>query len=105
MNKENFNVIRVAICIAAISMCMTDTVSAQRISTAAQSFQTEAVGVKEAVKTGLMAIAFICAAIGAVGALSKSNVDGEQASKSFVKWFVAAGLFGIAWAAMATIFV
>lgn len=78
--------------------------SANGIEQAAQRFSTTASTVKSNVQIGLLAIAFICAAIGLVGALSKTNVEGEQASKNFIKWFVAAGLFGLSWTLMATIF-
>jgi len=76
----------------------------QGIESAASKFSATATAVKNNVQTGLLAIAFICAGIGLVSALSKTNVEGEQASKNFVKWFVAAGFFGICWTLMATIF-
>jgi len=76
----------------------------QGIENAASKFSSTATVVKNNVQTGLLAIAFICAGIGLVGALSKTNVEGEQASKNFIKWFVAAGFFGICWTLMATLF-
>jgi len=76
----------------------------QGIESAASKFSSTATVVKNNVQTGLLAIAFICAGIGLVGALSKTNVEGEQASKNFIKWFVAAGFFGICWTLLATIF-
>lgn len=74
------------------------------IESAAQKFSSVATTVKGSVQTGLLAIAFICGAIGLVTALSKTNVEGEQASKNFIKWFVAAGFFGLCWGMMSLIF-
>jgi len=74
------------------------------ITNAASQFSSTATTVKASVKTGCLAIAVICGAIGLVGALSKSTVEGEQASKTFIKWFVAAGFFALAWGVMETLF-
>lgn len=78
--------------------------NASGIESAAQQFSSTANTVKSYFQTGLLAVAIICASIGLVGALGKTNVEGEQASKNFIKWFIGAALFGIGWGLMATIF-
>ncbi|MGB4776494.1 MAG: hypothetical protein WBP45_15055 [Daejeonella sp.] len=74
------------------------------ISEAGQKFASTADGLKSNVQKGLLALAFICAAIGLVSVLSKSNVENENAAKHYIKWFTGAGLFALAWALMTTIF-
>nr|WP_315419550.1 hypothetical protein [uncultured Pedobacter sp.] len=74
------------------------------IEKAAQDFTTSAGNVKNYLEKGFMTLAFLAAAVGLITALNKANVEGENASKHYIKWFVAAGIFALAWAAMKTIF-
>lgn len=74
------------------------------IEKAAQDFTTSTNNVKNYLEKGFMGLAFLAAAVGLITALNKANVEGENASKHYIKWFVAAGIFALAWAAMKTIF-
>jgi len=78
--------------------------SAQDLASATNSISATLTTVMATVKTICLVLAGGTAAWGLVQALGKASSESRDGHNHFVRWFVAAGGFGLAWVALGVIF-
>jgi|GEM_PF-6022708 len=78
--------------------------TAQDLSSATSQISSTLISVMATVKTICLVLAGGTAAWGLVQALGRASSESRDGHNHFVRWFVAAGGFGLAWVALGVIF-
>jgi len=88
----------------AVLLITSSVVKADGLTDAAAGINNSLVSVMSIVKSICLVLAGGTAAWGLVQVLGKATSEDRQSHSHFVRWFVAAGAFGLAWTALGLIF-
>ncbi|MEC3881828.1 hypothetical protein [Parapedobacter sp. 10938] len=103
MKSKNDQIVKIAVGVFAACFLMYGDAFAQ-LSDAADRIEQEVSSVTSTAKSICGGIALVAGVIGLVMAAGKSNVEGEQASKQYIKWLVGAGFFAVCFACLELFF-
>jgi len=104
MKSKNEQILRIGIGVLVACLFVYGGDAFGQLRNAADRINQEVSGVTTTAKSICGGIALIAGVIGLVMAAGKSNVEGEQASKQYIKWLVGAALFAVCYACLELFF-